>query len=163
MISRSVATTTNEYVPLPPDWLETYQLELPPMATGGSYQPLTYIGLQEAADYKSRKMLGPSRYYTVIDGQFELIPAPGSSVTLTCTYFARIPALSAIQGTNWLLTKAPDLYLYASLSQAAPYLNNDERIPTWMQLAQKAQDEVITDSERATRPRVGFTRQRRSF
>jgi len=73
-------------------------------------------------------MSGKTRYYTIIDGAFELIPTPSNSVELTITYYAKIPALSSTQATNWLLTKAPDLYLYATLTNAAPYLQNDERI-----------------------------------
>lgn len=164
MISRQVATTSNEFVPVPNDWLETYTLELPPLTTGVPYQQLQYIGPNEAAALKSKKALGPSRYYTIIDGLFELIPAPPTTpVTLTCVYYARIPALSSSNATNWLLIKAPDLYLYQSLAAAAPYLNNDERIPTWLTLLGQGMDELRMESERAMRSQTSLVSRKRGF
>jgi hypothetical protein len=35
-------------------------------------------------------------------------------------------------GPNWLLTGHPDVYLYASLVETAPYLKDDSRVPVWM-------------------------------
>ena len=32
---------------------------------------------------------------------------------------------------NWLLTIAPDLYLYGALLESAPYIKEDGRIQTW--------------------------------
>ena len=46
-------------------------------------------------------------------------------------------------GTNWLLTKYPDLYLYASLSNAEAWLKNDPRIPLWSSAAAEVMDEII--------------------
>lgn len=42
-----------------------------------------------------------------------------------------LPALSGSQTTNALLRDAPDVYLYGSLAESAPYLLHDERIPVW--------------------------------
>ena len=162
MLTRRRTTTTDGFIGLPPDYLETYQLQLPANATN-TPEPLTYIGPDEAARFKATSMTGKTRYYTIIDGAFELIPTPSSSVELTITYYAKIPALSSTQATNWLLTKAPDLYLYATLANAAPYLNNDERIPVWSQLATSAFDELMMDSERASRSRTNLTARRRGF
>jgi hypothetical protein len=33
--------------------------------------------------------------------------------------------------TNWLLTEAPDVYLYGALVHTAPYLKDDARIAIW--------------------------------
>lgn len=165
MIKRQVATTSNQFVPVPLDWLETYQLEMPPLGTGTPYDPLRYISPDEAAVLKSKAAVGNTRAYTLIDGQFELIPAPagGGTVTITCTYYAKIPVLSSTNASNWLLIKAPDLYLYAALANAAPYLNNDERIDTWVKLAGSAADELMMDSERAMRSATTLNARRRGF
>jgi len=162
MLTRRRTETTDGFIGLPPDYLETYQLQLPSNATN-TPEPLTFIGPNEAAQFKATSMTGKTRYYTIIDGAFELIPTPTSSVELTITYYAKVPALSSTQATNWLLTKAPDLYLYATLANAAPYLQNDERIPVWSQLASSAFDELMMDSERASRSRTNLTARRRGF
>lgn len=162
MLTRRRTVTSNGFIALPTDYLETYQLQLPSNATN-TPDPLTYIGPNEVAQFKAVSMTGKTRYYTIIDGAFELIPTPSSSVELTITYYAKIPALTSSNATNWLLTKAPDLYLYATLANAAPYLNNDERIPVWSQLASSAFDELTMDSERASRSRTSLVARRRGF
>jgi hypothetical protein len=46
-------------------------------------------------------------------------------------YRKYIPALTVSNTTNWLLTLAPDLYLYSAMMEAAPYVHEDERINVW--------------------------------
>ena len=48
--------------------------------------------------------------------------------------FDGVTALSSSNTTNFVLTNHPDLYLYASLSEAAPYLGQDERLTVWKNL-----------------------------
>ena len=162
MITRRMTQTSNQYVAMPGDFLEVYQLELDPGSKNAA--GLQYIGPNEMARNQANSLTGPTRYYTIIDGAFELNPAPTSgTTTLYLTYYAKIPALAEDNLTNWLLTKAPDLYLFMSLSHAAPYLNNDERIPVWSQMASSAFDELTMDSERAMRSRTQLTARRRGF
>lgn len=162
MITRRKTVTTVGFITVPSDFVETYQLQLPANATN-TPEPLTYIGPNEMAQLKSQPLTGKTRYYTIIDGAFELFPAPSPNAELTITYYAKIPVLSASQASNWLLAKAPDLYLYATLMNAAPYLQNDERIPVWSQLAASAFDELTMDSERASRSRTSLVARRRAF
>lgn len=42
---------------------------------------------------------------------------------------------------NWLLTAHPDIYLYGTLVESAPYLRDEERLPVW---EQRYQDAVAT-------------------
>jgi len=164
MLTRRRTLTTDGFIGLPHDYLETFQLQLPPATTGQPNDPLKYISPDEIGTLAAHNITGLTRYYTIIDSAFQLIPAPSSSgVELTITYYAKVPALSSTQATNWLLTKAPDLYLYATLANAAPYLQNDERIPVWSQLASSAFDELMMDSERASRSRTNLTARRRGF
>ena len=39
--------------------------------------------------------------------------------------------MSSTNTTNWLLTLAPDIYLYGALLESAPYIKEDARIQTW--------------------------------
>lgn len=45
--------------------------------------------------------------------------------------FSDLTSLSAGSPTNWLLTSYPDIYLYASLLESAPYLKDDARLQMW--------------------------------
>lgn len=162
MLTRAAATSSNEYVAMPLDFLEAYDVELN-MSGIAAQQPLSYIGPNEAKSLKANKITGKPRYFTIIDGAFEILPAPTSNIDLLMVYYAKIPALSATQPSNWLLAKSPDLYLYSTLLEAAPYLKNDERVQLWAAARQQVMDAMALESERANRQTVQLTARRRGF
>lgn len=53
--------------------------------------------------------------------------------------------------TNWLLTNAPDAYVYASLAEAIPFIKDDKRIALWDAKAQKIIDDLNYLDTRARR------------
>lgn len=57
-------------------------------------------------------------------------PYPGA-YTVAGIYYARLTALSGSNTTNWFITNAPDVLLYGSLLEAAPFLGDDPRVPIW--------------------------------
>ena len=69
-------------------------------------------------------------YFTVFGTEIELAPSPDQPYTIEMVYRQNIPPLAS-NGTNWLLTFAPDLYLYGALLESAPYIKEDDRIQTW--------------------------------
>ena len=73
---------------------------------------------------------GQPRYFTVFGDEIELVPTPDAAHTIEMVYRRTIPPLSA-NDPNWLLTLAPDLYLYGALLECAPYIKEDGRIQTW--------------------------------
>lgn len=161
MLSRANASTTNEFVALPDDFLEAYLLELD-MTGLGPQPPLEFIGPNEAKSLKANKVTNKVRYFTIIDGAFELIPAPQSATTLLLTYYKKIPALASAS-TNWLLTKSPDLYLYSVLLEAAPYMKNDVRLQLWAAARQQVMDAMNIESERSMRQTTQLAARRRGF
>lgn len=162
MLVRSQASSNAEFVAMPSDFLEMYDLELN-MSGIAAQQPLAYIGPNEAKTLKANKILNKPRYFTIIDGAFEIIPAPTTDTALLITYYGRIPALSSTQTTNWLLTKSPDLYLYSVLLEAAPYLKDDARVQLWAAARQQVIDAMSLESERASRQTIQLTARRRGF
>jgi hypothetical protein len=70
------------------------------------------------------------RYFTVFGNEIELAPTPDAAYTIEMVYRQSIPSLAS-NSTNWLLTLAPDLYLYGALLESAPYIKEDARIQTW--------------------------------
>jgi hypothetical protein len=162
MLLRAEAVSDAEYLVLPSDWLETYSLEMVVTATTTA-PPLSYIGINEAKILKANHIQNDPRYYTMVNNFIELIPAPKGDQDLLLTYYQKIPALSESNPTNWLLTKSPDLYLYASLLQAAPYLKNDERIQVWAAGMTDVMDKMQMDSEKAMRPATALAARRRGF
>lgn len=162
MLTRSTATSSNEFVALPIDFLENYSLELN-MTNLAAQQALTFIGPLEAKTLKANKIRNLPRYYTMIDGAFEILPAPTGDTDYILTYYAKTPALSNTNTTNWLLTKAPDAYLYSSLLETAPYLKDDQRLPLWVSAQQKVFEDLKLESERSMRPTTQIVARRRGF
>lgn len=67
-----------------------------------------------------------------------LAPTPNSASTLEILYYEQPALLGPEQQNNWLTDYAPDVLLYASLLEAAPFLKKDERIPTWQTMYDRA-------------------------
>ena len=117
----------------------------------------------EAKVLKANKATGKVRYYTIIDGAFELLPAPVTSTDVILTYYQKIPSLSDRQPSNWLYAKAPDLYLYSALLEAAPYLRDDDRMQMWGQARAQVFAAIQEESERSMRPTTQLVARRRGF
>ena len=81
---------------------------------------------------------GIPSFYTIIGDEIQLGPIPGSVMTLEMLFYKRFDSLSASVATNWLLTNAPDIYLYAAMLEAEPFIMNDERVPLWATALQQA-------------------------
>jgi hypothetical protein len=58
-------------------------------------------------------------------------------------YWQTITALLA--STNWLVENHPDVYLYATLMEAAPYLKADPRIEVWKGFLEEALEGIHQD------------------
>lgn len=64
-------------------------------------------------------------------GELLFAPDPDQDYDAEIIYFAKLTALSSSVTSNVVLVEAPDAYLFGALLQAEPYLEHDERIPTW--------------------------------
>lgn len=62
-------------------------------------------------------------FYTIIGSTLR----SKASSTLELIYYAKVPALTAAAPTNWLLTKSPRAYLYATVLEGCLYLSDAER------------------------------------
>ena len=85
---------------------------------------------------------GVPAYYAIIGGEIQLAPVPLSVTTLKLTYYGRLTPMSDTVTTNEILVNNPDLYLYGALVEAEPYLMNDERLPMWGSMLDRAIDAV---------------------
>jgi len=140
MIVNATATSDGQFVALPPDWLEAINM----MIVGGQ-SPLRYITPDEADTIIKAQTYTSTRFYSMTTGIIELVPPAVNDITIDMVYYGKIPALSTANTTNWLLTKAPDVYLYGALTHAAPFLMDDQRMGVFSQIylarVQSLQDE----------------------
>jgi|TARA_R110000782_G_scaffold190170_3_gene280080 hypothetical protein len=147
MINRVDATLDSRYVQMPADWMETVRFSI----TSGNTYKIELISRDDMLEYRQNTadVSGRPRFYANIGDTIEVFPTPDADYQMQLQYYAKTPALSATNASNWLLASAPDIYLYGALVQAAPYLNDDARTQTWaalyasaMQSLQKASDDT---------------------
>ena len=149
MIVRANASFNVEYGATPADFLEVKSFKL----TGTNPPtPLSFMTI-DALDAESTKFTasGRPRFFGVVGTQFRLVPTPDSNYVTELIYYAKLSKLSSSVATNFLLDSSPDAYLYGSLLQAAPYLQDDARIQTWATLYERALNDLqVADDRGAT-------------
>ena len=146
-IVRAIATFNAEYEALPGDYLEMLNLS---NQTTVPFQKVQFLSLNQWDDYKRDfTTLQVPKYYTIVGNQLQLLPVPGASITAEMVYYSKIQSLSDSNTTNWLLTNHPEVYLYGTLIQAAPYLKDDDRVATWNALLEKSLDNIHQADDRA--------------
>lgn len=82
-------------------------------------------------NYPTRSADGKPFYIAREGDNFIFGPYPDSAYTVKGVYYKRLDPLSDSNTTNWFTANAPDLLLYASLCEAAPFMLNDERVQLW--------------------------------
>lgn len=144
MVVRATTTSDEEFVELPPDFLQALNLQI----VGGK-TPLRYVTLDEADQIKASQIYTQVVVYTIVDDAIELVPAPATNVEIEMVYYQKVPSLSDVDTTNWLLMKSPDVYLYGALVHAAPFLMDDQRVNTFASFYSQRVEALNLDSDRA--------------
>jgi len=67
-----------------------------------------------------------------------LAPTPDADYPFEILYYELPPLLDESVQTNWITEYAPQLLLYGTLVEATPFLKNDERIPVWQSMYDRA-------------------------
>jgi hypothetical protein len=147
MIVRATASITTEYSAVPNDFLEVKSFKL-------DTNPVTPLGFETidsmdtlAVTYRSA---AKPIFFTVVGEQFRYLPEPDTAYTGELIYYAKLSKLSTANTTNFLLTAAPDVYLYGALMQAAPYLQDDARIAVWASMYRAGLEEVTKADDRSS-------------
>ncbi len=159
MLTRGTGNITVEYTALPADFLDGLTLKL----TGTNpITPLQFETLNSLDQLQNTTYLsnGKPLFYAIIGTNFRVLPIPDSTYAYEIDYYAKLAKLSVSNTTNWLLTQAPDIYLYGALLQAAPYLQNDERIPVWAALYTRGIEDLRLADNRSTQAGTMLARAR---
>lgn len=120
METRSQADLDGEYLVFPTDFLDLVRMEL----SASENKQMDFVSAQAFKDIYSAS--GTPRYFTIEDGQFRFRPAGtvAAPTSIEIIYYARIPALSDANTTNWLLDKNPDLYVNGALHFAGKFITD---------------------------------------
>lgn len=138
-------------VSLPADFVGLKELRVLSPHTSGGRKYLDRIESTSSAEVTAESTndtCPPSLY--AIEGDIRFSSPADQDYTTELLYYTPFETLSDTVETNALLTRAPDVYLYAALAASAPFLMHDERIPVWETLYQTARDELNL-SERMNR------------
>lgn len=136
-----------EFVSLPTDFQTMRRIRLSGVVGKPRLHFMSQTQLEDFR-YSNGDVAGQPVYFTITGDELELAPTPNLDYALEMVYRANLPALTASNTTNWLLTAAPDLYLYGTLLESAPYIKEDGRIQTWGGALSTVLDQINTLAER---------------
>lgn len=151
-----------DVVPLPLDYIESVAWWV--TTSSQPFEP-EYVPPRRFFGMSASAISGTPRVYTIVGLNSLWRPNP-TGVTAgthgyTLEYLAEVPALSNNNTTNWLLTKAPDVYLYASLLEAMPYVIDTENMATWVKMYERSIKSLVSSDARGRHRPGGVMRPRK--
>ncbi|MCP4281453.1 MAG: hypothetical protein GY776_15805 [Alteromonas sp.] len=142
---KRVTTDANErYENLPNDLIEIRQVQ---HTSGGVISSISSVEMENRR--AALNTTGKPKYMRLTAEQIEFYPTPDTNYSISMLYYGRIPALSDVDTSNWLLRDAPDVLLYGALLQSAPYLVDDARVQVWAGLYQSGIEALNVENEKA--------------
>jgi len=127
----SLTIGANGTAAVPADYMEMREAYLLD-ANSVPYQPL-----ERATPFWVRQNFNATNntgdaYYCAREGSnFIFAPWQGADTNIGGIYYARLPALSASNTSNWLTTINPDLIMVAAMLEASTYLADTTAVQYW--------------------------------
>lgn len=118
-------TTTGNLATLPADFIA-------PSVIHFGKAPLFPVAENTLLEYLEHAGGGQCKFYCESGPALQFAPAVANGTVLQGRYFCSLPALSSVTlPTNALFAAAEDLFIYAALTESAPFFGQDARIPLW--------------------------------
>lgn len=133
-----MGSSAPEFISLPTDFQSMRRVRLSSV-TGKPCLEFRSGTQMDEFRFQTSNVAGQPQYFTIFGDEMELARTPDAAYTIEMVYRQNIPVL-ATNDPNWLLSLAPDLYLYGALLEATPYIKEDERLQTWGALYTGARD-----------------------
>jgi hypothetical protein len=100
----------------------------------------------------------PEYYADYGFSHFLVAPTPDAAYPFELAYWELPVPIDSAQQTNWLTEYAPDLLLYGTLLETAPFLKDDDRVQLWMSMYDRAAkalggEDVQRGTDNASNPR----------
>lgn len=147
---RAMETTTSDTtatgsIAVPSGYLEMKHVYV----DGTPIMPLKRMTAEQLyQNYPLRSSTDKPQFFARDGDSFIFGPYPDAAYTVYMTYFIRLSALSDTNNTNWFTTNAPSILLWASLLEAEPFIQNDDRIPIWKAKYEEIRDNVKVENDR---------------
>ena len=123
--ANTVASQRNLALPASYIQMRNFQVNSSPLTT------LSYVTPEIYDRVWGGSTSGTPKFYTILANEVSFGPIPGSVVEVEMLFYKKFDNLSGSVATNWLITNAPDIYLYGSMLEAEPFIMNDERVQLW--------------------------------
>ena len=123
--ANTVASQRNLALPASYIQMRNFQVNSSPLTTLSYVTPEIYDRLWGGSTG------GTPKFYTILANEVSFGPIPGSVMEVEMLFYKKFENLSGSVATNWLITNAPDIYLYGSMLEAEPFIMNDERVQLW--------------------------------
>ena len=120
MEASTTDTMSSSAITLPSDWMAFKSIWY---TKNGQRIEILNIPVQEA-NRIDQGTTNPPRGYYITGSTVSFFPTADSDYTVGYIYYQQIPALTVSNTTNWLLTYAPDAYLYGTVLEAAAYIRD---------------------------------------
>ena len=127
----TVASQRNLALPASYIQMRNFQVNSSPLTT------LSYVTPEIYDRVWGGSTSGTPKFYTILANEVSFGPIPGSVMEVEMLFYKKFDNLSVSTTTNWLITNAPDIYLYGSMLEAEPFIMNDERVALWAQALQQ--------------------------
>lgn len=141
--------TSTPYINLPTDYMEHRVLWI----SDNPKVKLEYLAPEAFFERYNTSTTGKPRAFTIIGDEVRFGPSPDSAYTVELWYWKKLTSLSS--AVHSLFTNNPDLYLYAALCAATPFLKDDKRIQVWETYFGEVRD-MVNATERAKRYPTGM-------
>ena len=149
MLQQSTYSLTGGFkVPTPADFLEMKDIHI-------DANPVINLNFKTVSQFYrlgTSSSTGQPINYTLVSDNFVLAPRPIGSSTINMTYYKIPKVLSDTNPSNEYLEVCPDLLLYSSLVESAPFLMNDERLATWEALYTRGLTSITKSDEQSEFP-----------
>jgi hypothetical protein len=134
VVANGTMTTGNPVIQKPARWRKTVSMTLTTAA--GEKQPILLRKLEYLSHYwPNVSTTGTPLYYADYDYDNWLVaPTPSSTFAFQTLCYTRLTPLSSSNQTNWLTQNAPNVMLFGTLKQTAPFLKDDARLAVWGQM-----------------------------
>ena len=130
-----------DYFALPSDFGGIRDIEY---SNGSDRITMSYINPEQMNQLITSKYNGLGVFYTIIANQFQVFPQKITG-NFEIVYYQNVPALSAIDTTNWISDDNPDVYHFGLTVEISSFVKDKEASALWDQRFQTSLNEITEE------------------
>ena len=148
-IAYATTTANVDSLTVPSDYQSLRYIKI--TDSSGLTDVLETVTYDQLIDTYGDLVKGIPEQVAIFDGSFIFRPIPDGVYTVQIGYLKKYADFNLDSDTNWLLQNGGNLMLYAACLEAAPKLDDDARLSTWVSAYQRSMDLVISANRRSQR------------